>query len=63
MLVLARREQEEIIVTSPQGEELRILVVEIRPGLVRLGLNAPRTWVINRAEIQARIEAKGEGRK
>ncbi len=47
MLVLGRREEEAILI----GDKIRILVTEIRPGYVRLGIQAPRELVIVREEL------------
>lgn len=47
MLVLARKQSEAIRV----GDEVRITVVEIRSGRVRLGIEAPRHVRVRRDEI------------
>jgi carbon storage regulator len=47
MLVLARKLGEGIHI----GDEVRIVVVEIRSGRVRLGIEAPRHVRIRRDEI------------
>lgn len=47
MLVLARKLSEAICV----GDEVRITIVEIRGGRVRLGIEAPRHIRIRRDEI------------
>src|SRR5690348_1181995 len=46
MLVLARKLHESIRV----GDEVRIIIVEIRPGRVRLGIEAPPHVRIRREE-------------
>ncbi|HTI50852.1 MAG TPA: carbon storage regulator [Planctomycetaceae bacterium] len=50
MLVLARKLNEALRV----GEEVRITVVEIRSGRVRLGIDAPRHVRIHREEAARR---------
>lgn len=47
MLVLGRREEEAILI----GDKIRILVAEIRPGYVRIGIEAPRELVVVREEL------------
>lgn len=53
MLVLARKTSETICV----GDSVRITVVQIRPGRVRLGIEAPSSVRIRREEIVADVEA------
>ena len=48
MLVLSRKEQEHIRI----GEDVRISVISIRGGKVRLGIDAPDDVVILREEVQ-----------
>lgn len=47
MLVLARKPNESIQI----GEEVRVVVVQIRPGRVRLGIEAPANVRIRRSEV------------
>lgn len=47
MLVLTRKANEEIII----GDDIRITVVEIAPGRVKIGISAPKTVRVDRAEI------------
>ena len=47
MLVLSRREQEVILV----GDDIRIVVLEIRRGQVRLGIDAPPEVKVLREEL------------
>lgn len=48
MLVLTRKPQEEIVI----GGVVRVVVVEVRGGKVRLGVEAPREVAVNRAEVE-----------
>jgi len=48
MLVLSRKKDEVIVI----GENIRVTVVEIRPGKVRLAFDAPRDMLILREEIR-----------
>ncbi len=50
MLVLSRRNNEEIVIDN----NIRIRVIETVGGKVRLGIEAPRHVVIRRAEIEFR---------
>lgn len=47
MLVLDRRKKEEIFI----GDDIRIIVVKISPGVVRIGIDAPRDVKILRKEL------------
>ena len=47
MLVLTRKTNEEIVI----GNDIRITIVEVAPGRVKLGISAPRHVRVDRAEI------------
>ena len=47
MLVLSRKVGEEIVI----GNDIRITVVEIRGGKVRIGIVAPDEVIVDRQEI------------
>lgn len=51
MLVLTRRVGEGITI----GPDVRVVVVEVRNGHVRLGVEAPRSVEVHRDEVRARI--------
>jgi carbon storage regulator len=51
MLVLTRREGESIRL----GEDIEIEVLEVRPGIVRLGIKAPRSVRVLRGELVAEV--------
>ncbi|WP_298462517.1 carbon storage regulator CsrA [uncultured Cellulomonas sp.] len=58
MLVLSRRVGERLMI----GDDVVLTVLEVRSDGVRLGIDAPRSVVINRAEVieavtQANVEA------
>jgi carbon storage regulator len=57
MLVLARQQNEEIII----GDTIRVVVLGIRPGVVRLGIDAPQGISVHRLEIQRKVEAQRNG--
>jgi carbon storage regulator len=56
MLVLSRLKGEEIIITVPGGQQIRVVLVEIRGNKVRLGFEGPREFIIHRAEVQRAID-------
>lgn len=51
MLVLTRRQGESIVI----GNDVRITVVSLGPGRVKLGIEAPSHVRVDREEIHARI--------
>lgn len=51
MLVLGRKTGEEILITCPNGDEIRLTVVDIDRAKMRLGIDAPRSYTIMRTEI------------
>lgn len=51
MLVLSRREGESIVVPLPDGEVLRLVVVQMRGDNVRLGFEAPDSCKVWRQEV------------
>jgi len=55
MLVLSRKADEEIII----GGAIRVRVLEIRRGRVRIGICAPRKTEIRRAELTPTNTADG----
>jgi carbon storage regulator len=55
MLVLARKKDEAIIL----GDDIKIVVVEIREGKVRLGVEAPKEVPVHRQEIYEAIRREG----
>lgn len=53
MLVLARKEDEAICI----GDDIRVMVIEIRGDKVRLGVTAPKDVEVHRDEVKERIDA------
>jgi carbon storage regulator len=51
MLVLTRRQGESIVI----GNDIKITVVSLGPGRVKLGIEAPPNVRVDREEIHARI--------
>ena len=58
ILSLARNAGERVVIVAPSGERLFVDVVRIQHGQVKLGFHAPRSYAVNRAEIQERIDAE-----
>ena len=55
MLVLTRKAGQRILV----GDSVRITVIELSPGVVRLGFEAPQDVPIYREEVYKAIGTKG----
>lgn len=51
MLVLSRRVGESIVV----GDDVTITVLEVRGDVVRIGIDAPRSVAVHRAELLAEL--------
>lgn len=56
MLVLTRKLTESILI----GENVRVTVVRLEGGQVRLGIDAPRSIAVLRAELKPRAAASSE---
>lgn len=52
MLVLSRRVGESVVV----GDDVTITVLEVRGDVVRVGIDAPRSVSVHRAELLAQLE-------
>lgn len=58
MLVLSRRANQEIII----GDNIRVMVIEIRGDKVRIGVQAPREVSVHRNEVYEAIQKeRGDG--
>jgi carbon storage regulator len=53
VLVLTRRPGESVCV----GDDIEVDILEVRPGVVRLGIRAPRDVRVLRAELVAEVAA------
>src|ERR1700759_314101 len=53
MLVLTRRAGESIVI----GDDVRVVVLDVRGDTVRLGIEAPRNVQVHRAEVYAEVQA------
>lgn len=52
MLVLSRRVGESVVI----GDDVTITVLEVRGDVVRIGIDAPRSVAVNRAELLRELE-------
>ena len=52
MLVLSRRAGESVVL----GEDIVVTVLEVRGDVVRVGIDAPRSLKVHRAELLAQLE-------
>ncbi len=62
MLVLSRKSQESVVVGGSNGFErmLKVTVLEIRGGIVRLGFEVDVAVPVHRLEVWERIRANGQ---
>jgi carbon storage regulator len=62
MLVLSRKKLESVMVGGCSGFErmLKVTVIEIRGGSVRLGFDASAELPVHRAEVWERIRAESQ---
>lgn len=56
MLVLSRKRNESIII----GDNIKIVVIEIRGDKVRLGIEAPKEIPVHRLEVYLAIKRKAQ---
>jgi len=61
MLVLSRKQRQSVVVGGPNGVErlLKVTVLEIHGGSVRLGFECDDDFPVNRWEVWERIRASG----
>jgi carbon storage regulator len=61
MLVLSRRSQESVVVGGANGHDrlIKVTVLEIGTGKVRLGFEADADVPVHRSEVWERIRANG----
>ena len=59
MLVLSRKKDEKIII----GDNITLMVIEIRGDKVRLGIDAPKEVTVHRQEVYEAIKREQEQHK
>jgi len=52
MLVLSRRPGESVVL----GDDVTITILEVRGDVVRVGIDAPRSLAVHRAELLVQLE-------
>lgn len=55
MLVLSRRVGESVVIGAGSAEAVTVTVLEVRGDVMRLGIDAPRSVAIHRAELLAEV--------
>lgn len=58
MLVLSRQINQSIMI----GDDIEIVIADIRGDKVRIGINAPRVIPVHRKEVHERIKAEAARR-
>lgn len=60
MLVLTRKSMESVVVGEPNGADylLKVIVLEIKAGAVRLGFEAEADVPVHRLEVWEKIRAR-----
>lgn len=56
MLVLSRKKNESIII----GDDVEIVIVDIKGDQVKIGIKAPRSVSVHRAEVYEEIQAENK---
>lgn len=62
MLVLSREKDEGITITPSGQPPIRVKIVDIRGDKVRLGIDADKSVLVHRDEIQQLVDAERESR-
>ncbi|OPY73295.1 MAG: hypothetical protein A4E64_02626 [Syntrophorhabdus sp. PtaU1.Bin058] len=55
MLILSRKKDETILIKGADAE-IRVMVVEVGKGKIRLGIDAPKGYVIVREELLEEVQ-------
>jgi carbon storage regulator len=53
MLVLSRRVGESVVI----GDDVTVTILEVRSDVIRIGIDAPRSVAVHRAELLVELEA------
>jgi carbon storage regulator len=53
MLVLSRRVGESVVI----GDDVTVTILEVRSDVIRVGIEAPRSVAVHRAELLVELEA------
>lgn len=61
ILSLSRRWNESVVITLPDGRRITVRVVQLNSRQARLMFEADADIRINRAEVQAEVDAESQG--
>jgi carbon storage regulator CsrA len=50
MLVLSRRLSESVVITTPSGERIRVIINRVDGKVVKLAIEAPKDYSVSREE-------------
>lgn len=56
MLKLARRQHQSVVIITPAGEQIKILVMDAFDGFARLGIEAPSNYETLIEELFPRVQ-------
>ena len=56
MLVVSRRAGESVVI----GDDVIVTILEVRGDVVRVGIDAPRSIAVHRAELLAQLESSNQ---
>ncbi len=59
MLILSRKKNETVLIKG-QGVEIRVMIADIGRGKIRLGIDAPKGYLIVREELIKQIQNENE---
>ena len=51
MLTIARKSDEALIITTPDGDEIRVVVHNFQLDQVKVSIDASKEYIINREEL------------
>lgn len=60
MLVIRRKDQECLLIFTPQGEMIEVKLIRDGPNIIRLGVEAPKTFPIWRKELYEQLVQEGQ---
>lgn len=60
MLCIQIADGDYAVITTPSGESIKVCIQAIRSGSVRVGFDAPKSYVIRRRKVIERMERDKE---
>lgn len=61
MLNITRRPRETVVITCPDGTRLEVTILGVQGTNVRIGFDAPKSYVIDRYEVDHRKAREAAG--